>query len=126
MSSYKRWTLHPVKDEWEVAMWLDDALGPHLYGVMFDGDDKTYDPREIDFKTDPNRPLPEDDIQLANVVEGPEPEVEYDEFARTEIKEHQLAAINWLIRRCENQFVRAWLVQERDQLERAGTTPEYY
>ena len=32
----------------------------------------------------------------------------------------QLAVINWLIGRCEDQMVRSWLIVERDYLKRVG------
>ena len=58
MSSFRKWTKHPISGKWEVAYWLDDALGPHHYGVKFEGDDKTYDPEKIEFSTDTERELP--------------------------------------------------------------------
>lgn len=45
---------------------------------------------------------------------------------KDDILEHQIAAFDWVIGRCEDQFVRAWLVSEREQLRRAGSTPDYY
>lgn len=41
-------------------------------------------------------------------------------FNQAETHAAQLQAINWLIGRCEDQFVRSWLVQERDLLEKIG------
>lgn len=67
MSSYRKWTKHPVTDKWEVAYWLDDALGPHIYGVKFEGDDKVYNPADLILQTDEKRELPE--WEGANEVE---------------------------------------------------------
>lgn len=53
MSNFCVETKHPETGEWEMAWWLDNYFGPHLYGVQFDlrplG--MVYDPREIEFKT---------------------------------------------------------------------------
>lgn len=51
MSTFSKQTKHPVTGEWLVARWVDDYFGNHNYGVQFEGDDKTYDPREIEFET---------------------------------------------------------------------------
>lgn len=37
----------------------------------------------------------------------------------------QTQSIDWLIRRCEEQMVRGWLISERDLLKRCGGLPEY-
>lgn len=50
MSNYKRLTLNPSTQEWEMATWIDDYYGSHRYGVEFpDGD--IYDPSKIELET---------------------------------------------------------------------------
>lgn len=52
MSSYYKETQHPVTEKWELALWLDDALGSHRYGVRFPSEpDKTYDPEKKKLET---------------------------------------------------------------------------
>ena len=38
MSTYTRETKHPDTGEWEDAIWYDDLLGKHHYGVVFPSD----------------------------------------------------------------------------------------
>jgi len=35
MSSYCQMTQHPTTKKWEMASWMDDFFGIHLYGVRF-------------------------------------------------------------------------------------------
>lgn len=42
MSSYSKITRHPQTLQWEVAQYMDDYFGPHIYGVFFPSDQKTY------------------------------------------------------------------------------------
>lgn len=37
--------------------------------------------------------------------------------------EHQIDAVQWLIVQCSDDFVRAWLIQRREQIKSAGGTP---
>lgn len=41
-------------------------------------------------------------------------------YNHKQMHDAQLQVINWLIGRCEDQFVRAWLVQERKLVEGLG------
>ena len=36
---------HPLTGKWEMATWCDNTYGGHNYGVYFQSDDTTYDPR---------------------------------------------------------------------------------
>lgn len=52
MSSYEKLTKNPKTGEYEIAQWMDDALGRHRYGVRFDSDpDTVYDPEFDDLPT---------------------------------------------------------------------------
>lgn len=42
MSNYIAPAFHPKTGKIVDANWIDDYFGPHVYGVRFDGDDKTY------------------------------------------------------------------------------------
>jgi hypothetical protein len=37
----------------------------------------------------------------------------------------QVDALKWLAGRCADQFVTAWIVQQRDLLQQVGSTPRY-
>ena len=45
-------------------------------------------------------------------------------MSRSEQAKLQVKAVDWLIGRCEDQFVRAWLVQERNLLEKIAPINE--
>jgi len=51
MSTYCRFTRHPVSKQYEPAVWLDDYFGSHHYGVRFGGENTVFDDREYDIKT---------------------------------------------------------------------------
>lgn len=122
MSSYIRKTKHPETGEWLDAYWLDDYFGPHHYGVQFKGGD-VFDPEKVTLETNDE---PTAESWGWDVTDAEEKAAEKRDIDRPHVLEYQLAAVNWLIGRCEDQFVRAWLVQEREALDRAGSTPEYY
>jgi hypothetical protein len=42
MSNYSKITKHPQTGYYEIAEYRDDFFGPHIYGVYFKSDDKTY------------------------------------------------------------------------------------
>lgn len=42
MSTYTQITKHPQTGTYEEATWHDDYFGPHIYGVEFPSDSKTY------------------------------------------------------------------------------------
>lgn len=42
MSTFAKPTRHPQKGTWELAQWIDDYFGPHIYGVRFESDKKVY------------------------------------------------------------------------------------
>lgn len=42
MSTYSKIRKHPQTGEYEMATFVDDYFGPHIYGVHFSSDDKTY------------------------------------------------------------------------------------
>lgn len=50
MSTYTKQTKHPITNEWENALWIDDYYGSHNYGVQF-SDKKIYDPRATELET---------------------------------------------------------------------------
>lgn len=50
MSSFKRMTLNPMTDRYEMALWLNDYFGRHKYGVKF-ADGTVYNPEVIKLKT---------------------------------------------------------------------------
>lgn len=64
MSTYTRETKHPDTGEWEDAIWYDDLLGKHHYGVVFPSDrenqpDKSleqiaFDPERVELETRDN------------------------------------------------------------------------
>lgn len=56
MSSFIRKTKNPVTGKWEMAQWLDDYFGSHVYGVRF-ADGNVYNADEINFKKAPSRKL---------------------------------------------------------------------
>ena len=49
MSTYLRQTKHPITNEWENAIWLDDYYGNHRYGVKFK--DGVFNPEEVELET---------------------------------------------------------------------------
>lgn len=50
MSTYSKITKHPQSGIYEVAEYRDDFFGPHIYGVYFESDDKTYPEDLVDEK----------------------------------------------------------------------------
>lgn len=42
MSNYSAPTRHPITGAIEMADWLDDSFGRHIYGVRFHGEEKIY------------------------------------------------------------------------------------
>lgn len=46
MSTYSKVTRHPQTGKWEIAEWIDDYFGHHIYGVQFESDKKVY-PTEL-------------------------------------------------------------------------------
>jgi hypothetical protein len=42
VSNYSAPTRHPVTGKIEMADWLDDSFGHHIYGVRFHGEEKIY------------------------------------------------------------------------------------
>ena len=42
MSTYSKITRHPQTGQYESATWIDDYFGHHVYGVLFESDDKIY------------------------------------------------------------------------------------
>lgn len=46
MSNYKSITKHPQTGTYELAEWVDNYYGPHLYGCRFESDGKVY-PRDL-------------------------------------------------------------------------------
>lgn len=50
MSCYYKKTKHPVTGKWEMAEWLDDYFGHHIYGVKFK-DGTVYNAEEFELKT---------------------------------------------------------------------------
>lgn len=50
MSSFKKLTQNPLTKKWEMAWWIDDHFGSHLYGVKFP-DGTIYNPEQVKLKT---------------------------------------------------------------------------
>lgn len=42
MSTFNRVSKHPQTGKWELATWIDDYFGSHIYGVLFNSDEKVY------------------------------------------------------------------------------------
>ena len=42
MSNYHALARHPITGKIEMADWLDDSFGHHIYGVRFPGDETIY------------------------------------------------------------------------------------
>lgn len=55
MSSYLRNTKNPKTGKFEGAFWIDDKLGPHHYGVIFQ-DGSVVDPHKIKLETNDKKP----------------------------------------------------------------------
>ncbi len=53
MSTYQRFTKHPVTGRWENATWIDDYFARHHYGVEFP-DGSVFDPWQKPLVTDIN------------------------------------------------------------------------
>lgn len=51
MSTYQKTTKNPVTGKWEKAVWIDDYFGNHHYGVQFEGEEKVYDPEDVELET---------------------------------------------------------------------------
>lgn len=47
MSTYRDEAYNPKTKVVEIATWLDDYFGRHLYGVRFDNDSHVYKPEEV-------------------------------------------------------------------------------
>lgn len=50
MSTYNKITRHPQTGKWELAQWIDDYFGDHVYGVKFDSNGKVYPAEIVDNK----------------------------------------------------------------------------
>lgn len=50
MSSYLKKTKHPITGIWEMAYWMDDYFGQHLYGVRF-ADQLVFNPEMVKLET---------------------------------------------------------------------------
>jgi hypothetical protein len=48
MSTFVRVSKHPQTGQYELATWIDDYFGPHIYGVLFNSDQKTYPTEMVD------------------------------------------------------------------------------
>lgn len=48
MSTFKRVTKHPQTRVYEIATWIDDYFGDHIYGVAFQSDGKVYPTELVD------------------------------------------------------------------------------
>lgn len=62
MSTYKKTSRHPIRNDWQWATWYDDLFGSHHYGVVFPSDEKkhgddtplrsiAFDPEKIKIET---------------------------------------------------------------------------
>lgn len=48
MSTFVRVTKHPQSKKYELATWVDDYFGSHIYGVHFKSDGKVYPTELVD------------------------------------------------------------------------------
>lgn len=55
MSHFYKETRHPETGEWQMALWIDDCFGKHLYGAKFP-DGKVFDPRVAKLDTKEESP----------------------------------------------------------------------
>jgi hypothetical protein len=62
MSSFLRYTRHPVTGKWEKAAWIDDYYGMHHYGCKF-SDESVYDPWKVKLSTGD---LTDHEVQILN------------------------------------------------------------
>lgn len=56
MSTYIQKALHPVKNKWMDALWLDDYFGPREYGIQFLGEKKFRRVEDIDLSQSTDMP----------------------------------------------------------------------
>lgn len=63
MSSYYRPAYHPKSKTIRNALWADDYFGCHEYGVLFDGDERTYRPEEVEIPQDKIFIISEEEIK---------------------------------------------------------------
>lgn len=49
MSTYISAAYNPKTDKLEECLMVDDYFGRHNYGVLFKGDDRLYEPKDVKF-----------------------------------------------------------------------------
>ena len=76
MSNFRKETKHPITGEWEMADWIDDKMGRHIYGVSFPSQPTTYynaDEFELETREAPNKHTAEGreewKLQLATLLQ---------------------------------------------------------
>jgi hypothetical protein len=96
MSNYSAPTRHPVTGAIEMADWLDDSFGRHIYGVRFHGEEKIY-PGKNCAEISPDEMLEEIERLRAALLEisklTPDSYLSFDSFAIDYARMTALAAL---------------------------------